>query len=192
MAVSLPYLASYKNVGKLVENIASAKVPAKFTHDFLQATLGIKGAGDGPLIPLLRHLGFIDQSGTPTASYAFLKNNEKHRAAIAEGIKRAYAPLFAADEAVYNLPGEKLRSLVSQVAGTDADMSARIANTFAALAKLADFKAEPGDVLPNKKKDEENVSEDRDIRGKMRGLRTEFQYNIQVCPSSEFSRQEAS
>jgi hypothetical protein len=66
MPVSLPYLASYKNVGKLFENIASAKAPPKFTHSFLQTTLGIKGVGDRPLIPLLRHLGFIDQSGTPT------------------------------------------------------------------------------------------------------------------------------
>ena len=34
MPVSLPYLASYKNVGKLFEKIAWAAVPPKFTHQF--------------------------------------------------------------------------------------------------------------------------------------------------------------
>ena len=38
MAVSLPYLASYKNVGKLFENIATAKVPPKFTHQLFADT----------------------------------------------------------------------------------------------------------------------------------------------------------
>jgi hypothetical protein len=89
MAVSLPYLASYKNVGKLFENIASAKVPPKFTNEFLQTTLGLKSTSDRPLIPLLRNMGFLDPSGTPTASYSLLKNDEKRRAVIAAGIRRA-------------------------------------------------------------------------------------------------------
>src|SRR5271170_7530846 len=122
MAVSLPYLASYKNVGKLFETIAAAKMPSKFTHDFLQTTLGLTSTADRSLIPLLRNLGFVDQSGTPTATYSLLKNNDRRRAAIAAGIRHAYAPLFAADENAHALATDKLKSLISQVAGTDADM----------------------------------------------------------------------
>jgi hypothetical protein len=43
MARDLPYLTSYKNVGKLFDGIFSAKQPDSFTHEFLRDTLGIKG-----------------------------------------------------------------------------------------------------------------------------------------------------
>jgi hypothetical protein len=160
MPAQLPYLGSYKNVGVLFEKIASAKIPPKFTHDFLTTTIGLKGTNDRQLIPLLRNLGFLDQSSTPSASYALLKGAQKG-AAIAAGIRKAYAPLFTANEKADELSGEALRSLVSQVAGSDDDMTRRISLTFSALTKLGDFRSET-------------------TQRRMQGLRTEFHYNIQV------------
>jgi Family of unknown function (DUF5343) len=182
--VSLPYLASYKNVGELFTKIASAAIPPKFTQQFLHTTIGLKGTNDRPLIPLLRTMGFLDQSGTPTPAYSLLKSKEKSRAAIAAGIRHAYAPLFAADEEAWELSGEKLKSLVSQVAGTDDAMTSRIASTFAALVKYGDFKA----TLPSKDVDDKNREDDTEDQsggesngnGRSKGLRTEFQYVIQV------------
>ena len=129
MPVQLPYLASYKNVGALFDKIASAKIPDNFTHEFLQSTIGLKASSDRPLIPLLRSLGFIDQSGRPTPSYSLLKGANR-RGALAVGIRKAYQPLFDADQQAHQLTGERLKSLVAQVAGTDDDMTGRIANTF--------------------------------------------------------------
>ncbi len=74
MPKDLPYLASYKNLPKLFQAIAAAKVPDAFTHGFLYETLGLKGTGDRPLIPYLKKLGFLDPAGKPTSSYALLKN----------------------------------------------------------------------------------------------------------------------
>jgi Family of unknown function (DUF5343) len=91
MAVSLPYLVSYKNLPKLFEKMASAKIPESFTHEFLQKTIGLKGTNDRPMIPLLRNLGFIDQSGTPTQTYRLLKGDKK-RAALAEGVRQSIWP----------------------------------------------------------------------------------------------------
>src|SRR5271155_4581874 len=106
MPASLPYLASNKNVGTLFEKIASAKIPPKFTHDFLVTTIGLKGNNDRPLITLLKNLEFLDQSGTPTASYALLKGDSRG-VAIANGIKLAYAPLFESNEKANELTGDK-------------------------------------------------------------------------------------
>jgi hypothetical protein len=132
-------------------------------------------------------LGFLDQSNTPTPQYSLLKAKDKNSAAIAAGIKGAYAPLFAADEAAYEFSGEKLKSLVAQVAGTDDDMTARIANTFSALVKQGDFKANLRKD-PDEDKDRENENDagnshsadDAANKGRGKGLRTEFQYVIQV------------
>jgi hypothetical protein len=177
----LPYLASNKNVGTLFEKIASAKIPPKFTHEFLTTAIGLKGTNDRQLIPLLRNLGFLDQSSTPTANYALLKGGNRN-AAIAAGVRQAYAPLFAANENAHDLSGENLKGLVAQVAGSDADMTARIASTFSALSKLGDFKSEagrPADVKADEAASKTQEGEDETERG-AQGLRTEFHYNIQV------------
>src|SRR6266481_4948966 len=126
MAVSLPYLVSHKNASTLFEKIASAKIPETFNREFLQTTIGLKGSNDRALIPFLRNLGFIEQSGIPTQSYRLLKG-EKRRVALADGVRKAYRPLFDADQDAHKLSGEKLRSLVAQVAGTDDDLTGRIA-----------------------------------------------------------------
>lgn len=184
MAVSLPYLPSNKNLPVLFDKIASAKVPDTFGREFLQTTIGLKGSNDRPLIPLLRNFGFIDQSNAPTPSYRILKG-ERRRIALANGIKQAYGPLFDADQDAHKLSGEKLKSLVSQVAGTDDDLTSRIAATFSALTKLADFESELStDVKDSSVDDLKEREPDRNSgaydKGKLNGLRAEFHYNIQV------------
>jgi hypothetical protein len=183
MPTSLAYLSSNKNVGELFSKIASAKVPPKFTHAFLGQTIGLKGTNDRPLIPLLRTLGYLDQSGTPTSKYAELKNPAIAKSSIGHAIRAAYAPLFAADENAHQLTGEKLKGLISQVAGTDEDMTARIASTFNALVKLADFSAATPNGDTKAEAEEEQEPEDREQQRTTRhgkGLRPEFHYNIQI------------
>jgi Family of unknown function (DUF5343) len=185
MPVQLPYLSSYKNVPTLFEKIASAKLPDSFTHTFLQNTIGLKNTTDRPLIPFVRSLGFIDSSNKPTAEYNLLKGSENQRkTAIAEGIRKAYRPLFDSDDRAWEHSGERLRNLISQVAGTDEDMTSRIANTFVAVTRLGDFrsaasKEELKKDLPTKE-DPEADSEDPSAGRRLKGLRTEFHYNIQV------------
>ncbi|HET6906241.1 MAG TPA: DUF5343 domain-containing protein [Rhodanobacteraceae bacterium] len=185
MATSLPYLVSYKNVEKLFSGIAAAKIPESFTQTFLAQALGLKSSSDRSLIPLMRSLGFIDSSGRPTSSYNFLKNPAKAKSAIAEAIKKAYAPLFAANEAANTLSGEQLRGLISQVAGTDEEMTKRIAYTFSALVKCGDFNA-PAAAPDNDIQDGDSDTDDdthiqKDKSQKTgAGLRTEFHYNLQI------------
>jgi uncharacterized protein DUF5343 len=180
MPVQLPYLSSYKNVPTLFEKIATAKIPDTFHHKFMQDTIGLKSKGDRPLIPFLRSLGFIDHSGKPTQEYSLLKGPQR-RVALADGIRKAYRPLFDADEKAWEHTGEKLRGLVSQVAGSDEDMTARIANTFAAVAKLGDLSgALKNDDQKKDRESHDDGAEEHAAGRKLKGLRTEFHYNIQV------------
>lgn len=183
MPRDLPYLPSYKNLSKLFQAIATAKIPDAFTHGFLYETMGLKGTGDRPLIPFLKKLGFLDGTGKPTAAYALLKNPAAAPSAVGEAMKVAYEPLFSANEKVYELPMEQLKGLIAQVAGTDTDMTAAIAYTFNALAKLANFTSRPG---ADSEKDVANEEEEQDAGETKSGdkqkskLRPEFHYNIQV------------
>jgi Family of unknown function (DUF5343) len=185
MPASLTYLASNKNLETLFNTIQSAKVPDRFTQDFLGTTIGLKGTNDRMMIPLLRTLGFLESSGAPTESYRELKNRESARRAIAKGIKFAYAPLFEANEAANTLPAERLKGLVAQVAGTDDTMTARIVATFSALCRLGDFSeshANPPKIEPPQADDDSDRTDasERKVPGPPPKLSTQFHYNIQV------------
>ncbi len=190
MAKELPYLSSYKNVGLLFEKIASAKIPEALVQKYLYETLGLKSVGDRQLIPLLRSMGLIDQTGKPTSEYSKLKNNLLARGAIAEGIKKAYTPLFAANEKANTLTLPELKGLVAQVAGSDTDTTNKIAGTLNALFKIADFSkisSVSGSTLATDENDEENDEDDDNkdksnntkVRGKKQ-MQPEFHYNIQI------------
>jgi hypothetical protein len=180
MPATLPYLSSNKNLEALFSKIASAKVPDNFTHKFLQQTIGLKGTNDRPLIPLLRNLGLIDTSNVPTPEYRQLKNSAAAKVTLAASIRKAYAPLFEADEQAHSLGTEKLKGLIAQVAGTDDDMTARIVATFGALVKLADFNTE----VPEGEPQSEVPAPEGAVKDApplpARSLRPEFHYNIQI------------
>jgi hypothetical protein len=187
VAASIPYLASNKNVEALFTTIQSAKVPDRFTQEFLATTIGLKGTNDRGMIPLLRNLGFLDQSGSPTPAYRQLKNKETAKAAIAKGIRLAYAPLFESNENANALTSDKLKGLIAQVAGTDDDMTSRIASTFNALVKQADFSTQSTDENTEQEDDRETDSSDSDESGVQnssrratKGLNPQFHYNIQI------------
>lgn len=186
MAQELPYLSSYKNVGKLFEKIKSAKIPESFTHKFLYDTLGLRSVGDRPLINLLKQLGFLDNGNKPTPRYAALKNDKIAGIEIARGIKEAYSPLFEANENAHSLDPSELKGLVAQVSGADTGTTTKIVGTLKALLGLADFESE--DTL---RKDESSFKPEADESTKAKvekvasetlgsGLRPEFHYNIQV------------
>lgn len=182
MASELPYLASYKNVATLFSKISSAKRPDAFTTRYLANTLGLKGSNDRALISLLKTLGFLDQAGKPTPAYGALKNPDEAPKAIAAAIRTAYEPLFSANEDAHKLSSEALKGLIAQVAGTDKSMTARIAGTFNALVKVADFtgvSSLTSDEEADDEADEEEKEEKKTVVRKT-SLRPEFHYNIQV------------
>ena len=192
MAKDLPYLPTYKNVGALFEKIEKAKVPDVFTVRFLTDTIGLKGTGDRQLITLLKKLGFLDSAGKPTPEYNRLKNKSTAKAAIADGIKIAYAPLYEANEDAHNLPNDELKGLIAQVSGTEETMTRLITGTFNALGKSADFKAttaaaadESGDADEGKADENANANKKEDKPSKeaeksQSKFNPDFRFNIEI------------
>jgi hypothetical protein len=132
---------------------------------------------------LLRTLGFLNTANVPTAAYDLLKNNSTQKAAVAEGLRKAYDPVFKANERANTLGSDELKGLISQVSGAEAGMVDRIAGTFSTLVKLGDFAADQP-KLPVSQQDTHDEDEGEDAekaKGKATGgLRPEFHYNIQI------------
>jgi hypothetical protein len=183
MAMELPYLPMVKNVPVVFEKIAKAKIPDAFTNSFLSGTLGLKSTNDRALIGLLKKMGFLDNSGKPTNTYALLKNKEQAKKAIADGIRRGYAKLFEANEGSHALSSDQLKGLVAQVSGTEENMTNLITGTFRALVALANFTAqeESGTASDNgeTKTEAAAVAQAAQVQPPAK-FHPEFRFNIEV------------
>jgi uncharacterized protein DUF5343 len=179
LAKDLFYLASYKNVDKLFGKVEAAKAPEAFTNAFLTETIGLKSTADRNLINMLKKLGFLDATGRPTENYGLLKNKSVAKAAVADGLRRVYAPLFEANERANELKPEELKGLIAQVTGSDKNIVNQIAYTFNAIAKNADFSKSAKPDL-TKGGDKGGDGTPPPILPPPGGLRTDFHFNIQV------------
>ena len=188
MAHDLPYISGYGKIAPLLEKIAKAKIPDAFTVKYLDQTLGLKSTNDRQLIPLLKKLGFLDSSGKPTSEYAKLKGNKStSAAAMAQAIRRAYAPLYAADENAHDLAPNELKGLVAQVSGAEDQLIKFIVGTLNSLVKSADFTQVSASEEDDESDKDESMSEKngKDAEKEQNlGRRTEFnpdfKFNIEI------------
>jgi hypothetical protein len=103
MAESIPYIQAYGNLTKALERIRDAQTPPRFTQDFLETKLNLKGGSARPVIPFLKRTGFLAPDGAPTELYRrFRGTPDQSGAAVAEALKIGYAPLYAVNEYVHD------------------------------------------------------------------------------------------
>lgn len=138
MAIPSSYFASTKNLAEILDQIQRGKVPAKFTYDHLKQ-LGFPSSNDRPIIPVLKALGFLDPTGVPLDRYRRFKDPSQAKHVMAEGMRQAYADVFAIDEKAYDLPSERIKGLFARLADKSETVTERMAMTFRALADHADF-----------------------------------------------------
>jgi len=131
----------------------NAEAPDRFSQKFLEG-LGFKSTNDRLMIGILKELGFLNADGTPQDRYFQFLDKTKSAKIVAEGIREAYADLFAVNKkasemdvtAAYN----KLRTLYR---GEKKDTVIKlIAKTFVGLCSYADF----GDTVTLAAQDKKN------------------------------------
>ncbi len=159
MIAKLPYMVSPGLIPKILEKIQLARRPERFTQDFLETKLGYSGGSARPAVPLLKRMGFLASDGSPSRLYDQFRNADTQGIAIAKGMKAAFSELFERNEYVYDLPRDKLSSLVTEITGAaKSDRTTKaIVSTFAALNELADFEAEPAEQAPTHETEQEEI-----------------------------------
>jgi hypothetical protein len=152
MPESLPYVNGYGGIPKLFAAIKSASVPPKFTQDYMNTVLDLKSSSYRAMIPLLKKLGFLDPSNIPTQAYKDYRDNLVSRSIMAQRLREAYSPLFAAHEYAYKLDKKELESKIKSVTGAgddDANLYA-VVGTFKELSNLASW----DDAAPSPRREE--------------------------------------
>lgn len=147
----VPYMMAYGNLTKALERIRTAQTPPRFTQDFLETKLNLKGGGARPVIPFLKRTGFLGADGTPTRLYKrYRGTTEEAGAAAADALRTGYTPLYEVNEYVHDVNDEDLKAIIVQVTGMDANSSTlpAVVGSFKALRAVADFDAASTEAEP--------------------------------------------
>ena len=140
-AVSLPYMNAYGVITKTLDKIQDASTPSRFTQDFLETKLGLKGGSPRPVIPFFKRTGFLNSDGTPTELYKEFRNEKLRGRAAARAIRQGYSALYEVNEYVHELSDKDLKGVVVQLTGLEARSTTvnGILGSFKALRAFAKF-----------------------------------------------------
>lgn len=141
MAENLPYSTSVGTLEKMLEKIKAASVPERFTQDFVNTKLAMKGGTANACIPFLKKLGLVQTDGSPSDLYREFRNPKKSRTALGKAFRKVYARLYEMNEYVHDADdGEVLGLIVECTGGEKSSASTKYTlATFNMLRKHADF-----------------------------------------------------
>jgi hypothetical protein len=146
MALPTSYLVSTKNLGDILNAIQSAQAPPKFNRKFLE-NLGFTSSADRLIINVLKSLGLLASDGTPTERYFQFLDQTQAGGVLAQGIREGYADLYQLNRNAHKMSKPELKGKIKTLTQGKASDNVvdKMAMTFQALAKHADFEAETAD-----------------------------------------------
>jgi hypothetical protein len=180
------YMASVKNLGDIFTQIIKGTAPSAFTVEHLKS-IGFTSSNDRAVIPLLKDLGFLNESGAPTERYhAYRAGGQEAKAVLGQGLLEAYQDLFHINASPTETDREAIRGKFKSAHNTTDRVAEQQAATFYALLKLADIRAARegrGESSSLKRKIEEAKSDDaksQDDADKKKGYSLNLGYRIEV------------
>ncbi|HKK07124.1 MAG TPA: DUF5343 domain-containing protein [Gammaproteobacteria bacterium] len=156
MAENLPYSTSVGTLEKMLEKIKAASVPERFTQDFVNTKLAMKGGTANACIPILKKMGLVSGDGTPTELYREFRNPKKSRTALGAAFRRLYERLYEMNEYIHDADDGDVLGLIVECTGSEKNSAATkyTLSTFNMLRKHADFEPNNEDI------DEEDTKEE--------------------------------
>jgi hypothetical protein len=116
-------------------------VPPKVSQDYLKS-VGFKSSNDRYLIPILKALGFLDPSGSPTDRWRAYRDKGKAKGVLAAAITEAYSSLFETYPDAFRRDNEALRNYFSTHSSNLNDSTLQlVVRTFKTLCESADFES---------------------------------------------------
>jgi len=147
--LSKKYLNSVKNLPAIMKKIIEGTAPDKFTTEHLKK-IGFASSNDRAVLGLLKDLGFISESGSPTQRYHDYRNTSKSSKILGEALKDAYSEIFHINEKPSQSDRPAITGLFKSTHNVSDQVAGFMANTFLSLLSTADI---TGANKPSTKKD---------------------------------------
>ncbi len=142
MPLTDAYVQVYGQLADFFDRIAKGQAPERFTRQHLK-DLGFTSASFNAMIPLMKALGFLADSGSPTERYHRYRDSSQSRRVMGEALREAYGDLFV----IKANPTDADRALIEgkfKSAHNATDRVAKLmASTFYSLLSLADLQPAP-------------------------------------------------
>jgi Family of unknown function (DUF5343) len=152
MALPDSYTLKPNAIPAYFDAILDAQPPDRFSVKFLE-NLGFTSTNDRLFIGILKDVGFLNRDGAPQPRYFQFLDRSRSKQTLAEGIREAFADLFAINTKANDLGSEEVKNkLRTLYAGAKTDLViGNIAKTFRALCDYADFSntTSERDPIPN-------------------------------------------
>jgi hypothetical protein len=184
MPNAYPYIISNNKIGPILNRVRSAAKPERFSIRDTLEPWGFTASNDRAFVAILKALGFLNESGVPTAFYDRLRDPNDWQYVLAERLRALYSDLFAIDSNAQSASEAEVKGAISRVTGKDDETVKRYYSTFKTLAGLAKFDAKPGRATPRV---EDPTSTAEKPAAKKDALETshskkptEYHYNIQI------------
>jgi len=164
MALMNTYLAQVKNLPAILKAIRGAQAPKQFNVRFL-LNMGFKSTNDRLIVGVLKGLGFLDDAGTPKQRYFDYLDETQSKAVMGQAIQDAYGDLFNVNVNAFSMSQSEVKAkLKTLTQGSKSDsVLTKMAMTFVALCKEADFKTKLGVKPPADVPKEGEPKEKRDV-----------------------------
>src|SRR5262245_25945468 len=182
MAIPEANINNTGSLAKFLEAIKTAGVPERVTFEFLK-TLGFKSSNDRPIITIMKGIGFLDSNGKPTEQYKSYRSYEGAKV-LGQALRNAYSDIFLANTKAQTLSLDKLKGIIASKTTKGDAIVERIARTFQALAKVADFSEAADSQAAGQTEKPQPEPETHDelsaITPSLRGKTPAFHYNIEI------------
>lgn len=124
----------------LLEKIRVTGVPSKVTSIWLKS-VGFTSSNDTSLTGILKFIGFIDGSGTPTARWTSYRG-ASHKSILGKAIREGYAELFAVYPDAQNRNPSEINAVFATSSSAGQQVISKTVATFKALTEEATFEGE--------------------------------------------------
>lgn len=141
MALPTSYMTgSFTKIPNYFDTLLTAKAPEKFTAKFM-ADLGFTSSNDRQFVNVLKAIGFLDDAGTPTQRYFHFLDQSMAKLMVAEGIREAYADLFALNINAHKMSKEEVVGKFKTLTNGSKEPATigHMASTFINLCAYADW-----------------------------------------------------
>lgn len=187
MALPTSYMTgSFTKIPQYFDTMLTAKAPEKFTAKFM-SDLGFTSSNDRQFVSVLKALKFLDEIGAPTERYFKFLDQSFSKTMVAEGIKEAYADLFALNTSAQKMTKAEVEGKFKTLTnGSKENVTiSYMASTFVNLCAYADWSTQ----FASKKDITETIPIQKDavgsdikasdvVVGASRGL--DLNYNIHI------------
>lgn len=130
-------------IGSLLEKIRGVGIPPKATVQWMKQ-VGFTSSNDSSLLTVLKQVGLIDGSSTPTARWQSYRG-ANHKRVLGDAIREGYKELFAVYPDAWKRAQQDLEHVFSTSSSAGKQVIGKTVTTFKNLCANAEFSESAGD-----------------------------------------------